>query len=132
MEGLRVTSEVNVAVEELRATFDQCTIDWTEDGNGGAFVTIRDVGLTPDIYEQQSSWLGFHITHTYPYADVYPHFVRHDLSRKDKKPLGEGISIGNFRECPAIQLSRKSNKHNPATDTAAIKAQKVLLWLNSR
>ena len=126
-----MTPAVQEAIQELSRAFRGCKIDAVEDGGGGAFVILEDVPLAGP-YQQPSSWFGFQVTHTYPYADVYPHFVRHDLSRCDGKPLGEGTGIGTFRNRPAIQLSRRSNRLDPATNTALLKLLKVLRWLNSR
>jgi hypothetical protein len=126
-----MTPEVNSALKETADAFPGCRLEAVEDGQGGVFVTVHDVPLD-DRYQQRTTWIAFHITHTYPYADVYPHFVRHDLSRKDRRPLGEGTSIGTFCGQPAIQISRRANRHNPATDTARLKLCKVLRWLNSR
>jgi len=126
-----MTREVGAAVQEIAVAYADCAVETVEDEQGGAFVTLTDVPID-DRYVQGTSWIGFHVTHAYPYADVYPHFVRHDLSRRDGKPLGEGTSIGSFRGQPAIQLSRRANRHNPATDTALLKLQKVLRWLNGR
>ena len=126
-----MTPEVQAAIDEIREAFPATRIDTAEDGQGGAFVTLDDVALEGP-YEQTKTWIGFQITHTYPYADVYPHFVRHDLSRRDGKPLGEGTGVGAFRSQAAIQISRRSNRLNPVTDTAALKLLKVLRWLNSR
>jgi hypothetical protein len=92
-------------------------------------VTLHDLPLG-DPYEQANTWVGFQITHTY--ADVYPHFIRHDIGRCDGKPLGAGTSMANFRGQPAIQISRRSNRLDPATDTALSKLLKVLQWLKSR
>jgi hypothetical protein len=58
--------------------------------------------------------------------------VRPDLSRIDGKALGEGLGHAQFRGQAAVQISRRSNKLNPATDTAALKLLKVLKWLRSR
>jgi hypothetical protein len=127
-----MTPEIDAAVEQLKTAFEGCSVDVVDDGQGGVFVTIQGVPLDGGPYLQTSSWLGFHITNAYPYADVYPHFVRADLSRRDGKPLGEATSLGMFRNQQAVQVSRKANKLNPATDTAALKAQKVLRWLKSR
>ena len=60
------------------------------------------------------------------------HFVRPDLARVDGQVLGEATSAGSFEDRPAIQLSRRSNHLDPATDTAALKLAKVLAWLSSR
>ena len=127
-----MTPEVAEAVQEIADAFPESAIDLVEDGHGGAFVTLRQISLSGVLYAQATSWIGFHITHTYPYADIYPHFVRPDLSRRDGKPLGEATSMGNFRGSPAIQLSRRANRHDPAVDTALLKLQKVLRWLLSR
>jgi hypothetical protein len=126
-----VTPAVQEAMQEVSRTFPGSRIEVVEDGSGGAFVILEDVPLGGP-YQQPTSWIGFQITHTYPYADVYPHFVRHDLSRCDGKPLGEGMAIGAFRDRPAIQVSRRSNRLDPATNTALLKLLKVLKWLNSR
>ena len=129
VDGL--TPEVRQAIDEIAAAFPDAAIDAEADGEGGAYVSVRGVALAP-IYRQRETWIGFHITYMYPSADVYPHFVREDLCRADGNPLGGGMSPQHFRSRPAIQLSRRSNRLNPATDTAALKLQKVLLWLNNR
>jgi hypothetical protein len=124
-----MTPEVEGAIREIARAFPKCPLESVEDTQGGAFVTLKDVPIDGP-YEQEKTWFGFHVTHTYPYADVYPHFVRHDLSRRDKRPLGTGLSAGNFRNQPAIQISRRSNRLNAATDTALLKLQKVIKWLS--
>jgi hypothetical protein len=124
-----MTPEVEGAIREIAAAYPKCPLERVDDGHGGAFVTLKDVPIESP-YEQATTWFGFHITHTYPYADVYPHFVRHDLRRRDKKPLGAGLGVGNFRNQPAIQISRRSNHLNAATDTALLKLQKVIRWLS--
>ena len=119
------------AVEEIRATFEGATVSVKEDGEGGAYVRVDPVDPGA-IYQQRQTWIGFRITAQYPYADVYPLFVRADLSRVDQRQLGEGIAAGSFDGEPAVQVSRRSNRLNPAVDTAAIKVQKVLRWMASR
>ena len=126
-----MTPAVVSAIEQVRATFSACRVDVEADGSGGAYVKVHDVPLGPP-YAQDHSWFGFHITFQYPYADVYPHFVRPDLKRIDGRPLGEGTGGGSFRNHQAVQLSRRSNRLNPATDTAALKLLKVHQWLKSR
>lgn len=122
--------EVRQAIEEVREAFPNLTIE--PDGDGGAYVTVLDATLAP-IYQQRETWVGFHISVAYPGADVYPHFVREDLRRADGRPMGEGMSPSPFkRDKPAVRLSRRSNRWNPTVDTAAIKLQKVLEWLNSQ
>ena len=126
-----MTPTVAEAIDEIKATFEGTTVGVDDDGEGGAYVRIEPVDPGPP-YVQRETWIGFRITAQYPYADVYPHFVRPDLSRVDGNPLGEGMSPNNYREQPAIQVSRRSNHLNPATATAALKLQKVLNWMASR
>ena len=125
-----MTPDVAYAIAEIRSAFPDCPVTATPD-NGGAYVVIENVSL-PEIYGQESTWVGFHITDAYPHADVYPHFVRHDLSRSDGQSLGPAAQADHsFQGRPAIQLSRSSKRLNPATDTALIKLQKVLQWLGN-
>ena len=127
-----MTPEVQTAIKEIAEAYPGCRLDTVEDTEGGALVTVHDVPIEGTIYRQPNTWVGFHITHTYPYADVYPHFVRHDLSRTDSKALGEGTSIGTFRNAPAVQISRRTNKLDPTSHTALLKLCKVMRWLTSR
>ncbi len=127
----QIQPQIEKAIEEIRSSFPDCRIEVESDGAGGAYVLVHDVLLGPP-YAQQKIWVGFQITFQYPYADVYPHFTVHELARIDGKPLGDGIGNGaNFRGKVAVQLSRRSNKLNPATDTAALKLLKVIQWLRT-
>jgi hypothetical protein len=138
-----LTPEVQEAVDEIAASFSGATLVTVADGQGGAFITVDSVELGAP-YAQPSSWLGFHITSACPYADVYPHFVRGDLSRADGKPLGEGMSPNNFPPPgapttaqmpprPAVQISRRSNRRDSSgIETPLIKLLKVIKWLKSR
>jgi hypothetical protein len=126
-----MTPAVAEAVEEIKAAHPGATVAVREDGDGGVFMTLEPVDPGP-AYTQPETWIGFQITFQYPYADVYPHFVRADLARRDGQPLGEAMSPSSFEARPAIQISRKSNRLNPATDTAAVKLMKVLQWLRNR
>lgn len=126
-----MTPTVAEAVEEIKAAHPGATVTLRDDGSGGVFVILEPVDPGP-IYAQRETWVGFQITFQYPYSDVYPHFVRPDLTRVDGQPLGKATSPASFEGRPAIQISRKSNRLNPATDTATVKLMKVLEWLRSR
>ena len=126
-----ITPAVAEAIEELKRVFDAAQVVVRDDGEGGAYMRIDPVDPgTP--YQQRETWIGFRITAQYPYADVYPLFVRADLRRTDSEPLGEGMTPNPFDGAPAIQVSRRSNHLNPAVDTAALKVLKVLDWMASR
>lgn len=126
-----MTPAIAEAIEELRATFDGAAVTVRDDGEGGAYVRVDPVD-PGSPYTQRETWIGFRITAQYPYADVYPLFIRQDLTRIDGQPLGEGMAMNTFDGQPAVQVSRRSNHLNPATDTAAIKVLKVLTWMASR
>ena len=119
------------AIEEIRCTFEGCDVEVEADGSGGAVVVVRGVQIGCP-YVQTKVWFGFHITHQYPYADVYPHFTNADLARSDDGGLGGGFGTASFRGQPAIQISRRSSRLNPATDTAALKLLKVVTWMKSQ
>lgn len=115
-------------IEQIRRSLPACAVECTPDGAGGGSVVVG--GLTfGSPYCQTDGWIGFLLTFQYPYTDVYPHFTRADLARLDGRPLGEGLGMAQFRGAPAIQISRRSNKWNPAIDTAVIKLLKVYRWL---
>ncbi|MCQ9163107.1 hypothetical protein [Arthrobacter sp. STN4] len=127
-------SEVETAVEELREAFPDSTVTAVADSEGGAYVTVDPVELG-EQYVQGTSWIKFHITFQYPYSDVYPHFVVPNLQRKDGASLGEGLQPSvtfTGDGTTGTQISRRSNKLNPAIDTAALKLAKVLHWLRSQ
>ncbi len=125
-----VVEPVLDGIRELEAHFPDAVVRLEPDGQGGAYVTVDpvDVGAT---YEPGCSWLGFQIPFTYPRADIYPLFVAGNLSRKDGRPLGFGIQVTSWRGQSAAQLSRRSNRRNHATDSAAMKTIRVLDWLRA-
>lgn len=139
-----MTPEVTAAVEEIRRRFSGHTILIGPDQSGGAVVIVEGVAFGAP-YAQPDSWAGFHITVQCPYADVYPHFLRGDLSRADGKALGQGFSqnqsfpqpgvvVGNtIAPRPAVQVSRRSNHREPNSEleTPLIKLLKVLRWIKS-
>ncbi len=119
------------AIEEIQRAFPSNEVLSEADGQGGAAVIVEGVELG-DLYRQADTWIGFRVAFNYPYADVYPHYVRADLVRKDGRVLGDGISGGHtFCGRESLQLSRRSNRLNPAIDTAALKLLKVVDWLRS-
>lgn len=123
--------EVAVAIEEIQAEFPESRVTFREDADGGAFVFVDPVD-PGEIYEPRTTWIGFRVTFQYPYADVYPHFVRPDLKRVDGKVHGEGISLltwEGWSSGQCLQLSRRSNR---GVTSAAVKLHKVLAWLRTR
>lgn len=130
-----LTPSVAQGIEEIRRQYHMCTVLCKEDGQGGAYVVVDAVDLG-DAYtpETRQSWIGFHVGFQYPFSDIYPHFVRFDLQRVDKRPFGTGMSgpmqfVGFGRD--AVQLSRRSNHRDPTTETALLKLLKVLDWVRA-
>lgn len=140
-----MTPEVTSALNELIGAFGADAVHHAEDNQGGAFVVIEGFSLGPP-YEQPETWVGFHITVSCPYADVYPHFVRADIQRADRQPLGEGMTTGHQFPDPtalkipgalsprhAVQVSRRSNRRDAAGfETPYLKLLKVQRWMLSR
>lgn len=126
-----ITPAVAKAIEEIRLTFEECDVAVEADRSGGAVVVVRGV-LLGRPYVQPKAWFGFQVTYQYPYADVYPHFTGAELARSDGVGLGSGFGSASFQGQAAIQISRRSNRLNPETDTAALKLQKVVKWMKEQ
>ena len=123
--------EVEQAVGELRRCFSDAEVLARATDDGGAVVAIDPIDLGP-VYTPQQTWIKFVITFQYPYADVYPLFVRRDVVRADGQPHGDGFAESSFAGEPALQLSRSSKRLDPAIHTAALKVMKVIQWLKAQ
>ena len=129
---------VRSAITELEAEAPGTGVRFEEDGEGGAYVIVDGVEIgssfTPSI-----TWIGFHITHSYPEAAVYPHYVDPALRYDGAAPDGDlpaaitrgAYKLGGF-DLPAIQVSRSSPKRAPGTDTALAKLRRVISFLETR
>jgi hypothetical protein len=127
-----MTPEVEQAVEEIRTSFEGHRVDVESEPQGGAYVIVYDLSVG-DHYVPATTWFGFLITFQYPRADVYPHFIDAQLQRADGRAHGAGFSgPTQWRDRQAIQISRRSNRLNPAVDTAATKLAKVIEWMKSQ
>lgn len=136
MTSPKTKADVQQAIDEIQNAFPGVTLDIELDAEGGAFVKVHEFDLGSQ-YEPQRSWSAFRITFQYPFADIYPHFFVPILRRKDGKPLGEGFHSNNQWQHPggnepATMVSRKSNRRDAATETAALKLAKVLDWIRSQ
>lgn len=127
-----LAEEVTRAIDEIRGAFPAASVSATPDGSGGAWVIIDPVALGSS-WSPTSTWLGFHVLHTYPYSDVYPHFIGEDVRLSTTGGLpNDGITSGHRFHAngrPCLQVSRRSNRWDARVDTAANKALKVLSWL---
>lgn len=127
---VQILPEVEEAVAEIRAAFSGKEIQVVTSGDGGAEVTVEDVDLG-EHYEPQKSFVGFRIHSTYPFSQVYPHFLQADLRKANGTPLPTpGMTHGQqWRGQPAIMVSRSSRNWDPSRDTAVGKLYKVLEWV---
>lgn len=123
-----LTSAVQGGVDGLRRHFDQ-EPEVTPDGTGGAHVVIDAVSVGGN-YEPSGTWLGFHLSAAYPHSDVYPHFIGR-VERRDQQPHCSAVQVVEWQGRPALQLSRRSNRWNPARDNASLKAEKVRAWFSA-
>ncbi len=122
-----LTPAVGEAIGAVRDHFAGKPVEVTPDGAGGAIVIISDIQVGAQ-YAPAVTWLGFQVNAAYPASDVYPHYTGL-LVRTDGQPHGQAVQQVNWQGREALQLSRKSNGWNPAIDTAALKAEKVIRWL---
>ena len=130
-----MTPEVEAALDELRAHFPGHRVECTPEQQGGAYMIVHGLDLG-SAYLPTATWVGFLLSFQYPYTDVYPHFIDLSVRRADSRPLGQGFAPGvqwpGWTIGPAVQVSRRSQRWNPATDTAALKLAKVLDWIQQR
>lgn len=127
---------VQAGVSAIVARFGDDRVRVVEDGQGGAWVEITDVELG-DPYDQETSFVVFVLPFNLPNADVYPLFLRHDLSRRDHAALGEGFANtalswpGDPNPRPVTQVSRRT-RGAFSLQTSLQKLEKVLEWVRSR
>lgn len=130
-----MNSEIQRAIEELRSSFASHDVEVIPDDEGGVFVRVHNL-VFGDQYAPAAGWVTFRITHTYPHADIYPHHLPPGMTRLNGQPLGEAFHSQEMKLGPFTGLtttvSRRSNRWNPAQDSAAIKLRKVLDWVASR
>jgi len=124
-----VKQEVAKAIDELKRAFPSSEVTSREDGNGGAYVVVEDVGIG-ERFRPSSTWLGGHIPALYPYADIYPLFMGDDVRRVDGVAFEAPVTHGaTFLERPALQISRRNNHTQNFPQTAVAKLLKVLHFM---
>jgi hypothetical protein len=136
--------EVKEAIVELEEGAPGEGVLFLEDGDGGAHVIVEGVPIGAS-FSPNVSWIGFHILHSYPDADVYPHMVdaglRYIGSGEAPSVFPDGnlptaMSRGDFLasgfDRPAIQISRASNRRTAENDSALQKLLRVIDFLETR
>ena len=126
-----IVNTVEAAIGEIEDTFAPSPVVVEPDDQGGARVIVEEAPLGPP-FVQSVTWLGAHLPAQLPYSDVYPVFVDAKLRRSDGSALVAPMTPGHsFMSRPAIQVSRRSNRVDLNTQTAAMKLQKVLHWMRT-
>ena len=125
---------VETAIAELRAAYPGRVQD-QDLGDGGAKVVVTGLSLNGSPYAQSETWCGFTITHAHPYADIYPHFVRTDLTPEIGAAFGQSFHPNtNFYKENALMLSpadQGAQQREPG-QRRPLKLEKVLKWLISQ
>ena len=129
---------VRRALEELRATFSGLRVDVLPSACGGAFVRVEDVPLGAP-FRQATTWIGFFLSSACPDDDVYPLYLRGDLSRSDQAALTSPLHIN--QQWPAVEgmdtraavmVSRRQNNQSCwSIETPSLKLRTVIRWLKS-
>lgn len=107
------------------------------DGQGGAWIEIAEVQLG-NPYAQDSTFVLCLLPFNLPGADVYPLFLRNDLTRRDGNGLGEGFGTtsvnwpGDAQPRPVVQVSRRTRGNVFVLQTPRQKIEKVLDWVRTR
>jgi hypothetical protein len=128
---------VEAALANIATAYGAERIRSVPDGQGGAWIEIADVDVG-DSYTQETTFVICLLPFNLPAADVYPLFVRHDLTRCDGNGLGEGFSAtsvnwpGDAEPRPATQVSRRTRGSEFAMQTPLQKIEKVLDWIRTR
>lgn len=124
-------NEVSVAIEELQSQFKGASIKSREDGQGGAFVVLESISLGARFLPSET-WMGFHITAQYPYADIYPVFVDGDIARADGRPFQAPVTRNHkFEGRNALQVSRRNSSAQTGVQTAKTKILKIINFLET-
>lgn len=125
-----MTPGVEKAIEQLRQAFPDAQLTIEPDANGGAYAFVDPVDIGGK-YQPRKTWIGAHLPPQLPYADVYPLFMAGEVARVDGRPFTAPITPVAFQGRQALQISRRSNRHDPQLQTAATKFLKVVHWLGA-
>jgi len=130
----QLKTSVREALASLDTAFPDVVMTVVPDGQGGAWVEVTDLPLgTP--YAQDSTFVVFLLPFNLPGSDIYPMFIRPDLSRRDGQLLGPAFQVtqlawpGEPTPRPVVQVSRRT-RGSFSAQTAAQKLSKVVLeWM---
>lgn len=125
------------ALADIVTAYGESRVRAVPDGQGGVWIEIADVPLGGP-YAQATTFVICLLPFNLPAADVYPLFVRNDLSRTDGKGPGKGLRStsvnwpGDSQPRAAVQVSRRTRGNAFTLQTPLQKIEKVLDWLRTR
>jgi hypothetical protein len=125
------------ASTEIAQVFGHDHLRLVPDGQGGLWAEINEIRLG-DPYVQETSFVICLLPFNLPAADVYPLFLRSDLSRSDGRALGEGFQAtavswpGDAQPRPVVQVSRRTRGNAFTLQTPRQKIEKVLDWVRNQ
>jgi hypothetical protein len=129
-------SAVQNAVTQLGLAYPSIDLRVVPDAQGGAWIEMYAVPLGAP-YQQSESFVVFLLPFNLPGSDIYPFFLRPDLSRTDGQGLGQGFQTtelawpGDPGPRPVVQVSRRTRSAF-AAQTAPQKVAKVLDWIRTQ
>jgi hypothetical protein len=132
-----VKEAVQAALTDIANAYGAERVLAVPDDQGGVWVEITENDLG-DRYVQEMTFVICLLPFNLPAADVYPLFVRHDLTRRDGNGLGEGFSAtsvnwaGDPQPRPVTQVSRRTRRSEYTLQTPLQKIEKVLDWVRTR
>ena len=125
------------AYEAIVAAFPECPATACRMVKAGSGVELSGVALS-ETYAQADTFMAFRLPFNLSGGDIYPMFMRPDLSRRDRAPLGAGFALTNLQRTPTdapravIQVSRRTRGGKFLLQTAPQKIMKVLDWVRTR
>lgn len=128
-----MSPELSVAVDEVRATFPELSVDTKLNDDGSVWVVVKDVYLG-DQWSPDHSSVSFTISTQYPYAECYPHYLEASVKKTDGSPLGDAVHASQRtpQGDEAVMVSQVNRQFSNIPDTAAVKLVKVVDWIRSR
>lgn len=130
-----VASSVDEAIRDLRDHFGDTSVTVLCGDVGGTWVRIDNVALG-GVWTQPTTFVIVHLATTLPFADIYPVFVRSDLTRADGRALQTPVTPGHQAgpagaQVAAVQVSRKT-RGDASRQSAGQKVTKVIEWLRAQ
>jgi hypothetical protein len=128
VSGATMTADVRDATEGLEIHFGD-RVAWESDGEGGAVVTIEEIELGK-AWTRTEAPLRFVAPYNFPAAPPYPYYLPRDAHPQGPWPTA--LQPIEWRGAPAIQVSLRNNRWDPARDSLLGCVLQVAAWLREQ